>query len=103
MSKDEVLRRLEDVIDACGDATGDDQLFLLELAWMATAAHSRASALAFPGGFTEARASQVARLEKILAIVRADEPDLEMERMWQEGDHEGFAQRLQRKILGESS
>jgi hypothetical protein len=71
--------------------TDDDSLFVCELAWMAQASNLRMAALSFPDGLAAAQADQVRRLHAIADFVRADVPDLEQERLWHEGDREGYA------------
>jgi len=78
--------------------TPDDWLFRFEMPWLATAANERTAALAMPGGFPEARDRQALRLEALPQIERSDTPDLEGERLFQEGDHEGFARHVLRQL-----
>ena len=68
----------------------DDRMRALEIAWVFLASQARTEALAVPGGFSATRDRQARRLEELLVWVRTDEPDLEAERLWHEGDREGF-------------
>ena len=77
----------------------EDRLFVLELAWRGTASNLRNAALVLPGGFPAERARQVERLREIEAIVEADTPDLELERLWLEGDIVGMTAHLKRRGL----
>ena len=83
------------VLCATRGLSDSDRLELFELAWMATASNIRTAALALPGGFPTEQASQVDHLEQMAALVRFDSPDLEMERLFQEGDIEGVLRHLQ--------
>src|SRR3954471_10230907 len=85
------------VLGASG-LTDDDCLLVCELAWIAMANNLRTAALSFPGGFTDARAMQVDRLQKLAELVAADVPDLEAERLLQEGDLEGYMAHI-RKLM----
>jgi hypothetical protein len=52
------------------------QLRVLEFVWLNAASHARTALAGSPGGFTIERNRQLARLEEMLAIVRADESGL---------------------------
>jgi hypothetical protein len=49
------------------------QLRVLEFVWLNAASHARTARLGAPGGFTVERDRQLATLERMAAIVRADE------------------------------
>ena len=49
------------------------QLRVLEFVWLNAASHARTARLGTPGGFTVERDRQLATLERMAAIVRADE------------------------------
>ena len=91
----ETLRIMIDVVKATFALQSvDDRLFVLELAWLALASAARTDALALPEGFRTERARQAARLEQMAALVRAGEPHVELERLWDEGDHAGFVRQI---------
>jgi hypothetical protein len=70
----------------------------IEWVWMVAAATERREALALPGGFTAAQSRQIEQLEKLVAMVRDDKPDLEGERLYQEGDMTGYAKHLRARL-----
>ncbi len=79
------------ILDAVADRTWKEKLLPLQLAWLAAAGNARTDALFTPDGFTKERAHQVDALEKMVALVAGDEPDLEAERLLQEGDLDGLS------------
>ena len=84
---------------ACG-GSAREKLNVLEMTWLVVASTARTDALTMPGGFPEERARQVAQLRRLADIVEADEPDLETERLFQEGDDlDAWARRV-RGLLG---
>ena len=83
---------------ASSGLTQDASLLVLELAWMAQANNIRTAASSFPGGFTAAKATQVDQLQKLVDLVRGDVPDLEQERLWREGNFEGYRQHVLRRL-----
>ena len=91
-----LLVALDAIADVCTEAFSsiDDRLLACELAWLVFAGIARSEALAFPGGFPGEQARQVERLEKMVGLVRDDAPDLELERLFQEGNVEEIARRL---------
>ena len=93
-------KRLLDVVTNvvldCQDLPSDDQLFVLQLAWWATASNIRNAQVDTPRWFPAARDRQVAMLERMAKWVRGDEPDPEVERLWREADHEGLVKHLRR-------
>ena len=54
----------------------------------------------FRGVFLAERDRQVAQLHKMAAVIAADahEPDLEMERLFREGDHTGLLEHLNKLL-----
>jgi hypothetical protein len=92
--KDELDTMIE-IFTALGQRTPYDQLAILEMCWLCVANNTRTEALIRPDGFPAERARQVERLQKLAAIVAAHEPDLEMERLFHEGDVEGMLRRVQ--------
>ena len=83
---DAVLAVFKETVNRLSHLPIDDRLLVVQMAWMALAYQARREALAFPGGFPAAQARQVGHLEKIAHLVRTDTPDLELERLFQEGD-----------------
>lgn len=98
MDGKETLERMVKVIDACDGLPPADTLFVLEMAWLATASNLRNAQLANPGGFPSERDRQAETLEKLAAIVRSDTPDVELERLWLEGDNEGAVRHVLRLL-----
>jgi hypothetical protein len=97
---DERVFSLSDIlVDACA-VSGlpfDEQLNTLELAWLSLAATVRGTALSVPGGFPAAQARQFKHLGRMALIVRDAIPDLEAERLFQEGDLAAESERLGRE------
>jgi hypothetical protein len=87
------------VVKVCEAATPSlaDQLLVLELAWVAKAQNARGEALAI-GGFVDEQARQVARLARLVVLIEGDVPDLELERLYVEHDHEGAARHIHKLI-----
>jgi Spy/CpxP family protein refolding chaperone len=73
-----------------------ERLDVVQIAWLTTASRARTEALITPGGFSEERSRQVEYLNAMAKLVAADEPDLEMERLYNEGDVEGVLRRVRR-------
>jgi hypothetical protein len=90
-----LLEATSGLLETVADRPMGDRLLLLQMAWIALAQRARNDALAFPGGFQRELARQLAQLEKVVALVQADVPDLELERMTQEGDFDGVLRHLQ--------
>jgi hypothetical protein len=99
------LDTLRSVLKVCDDtgAPIEEQLTVLELAWIAWAQRARSAALALPGGFPAEQARQLDRLVKIVRLVKDDVPDLELERLHQEGDIEGVVDYLKKLRDGDTS
>lgn len=74
------------------------QLSVLTIAWLAIANHARDEAMAFPDGFPTERNRQIDQLEKMLLLIRDVEPDLEAERLFQEGDVTALMEYLKKKM-----
>lgn len=74
--------------------TAHERLEVMNLAWLAVANNARTEALILPGGFPAERSRQVDQLRQMADLVSTDEPDLEMERLYHEGDVEGMARRI---------
>src|SRR6266850_5067915 len=91
----EILQR---VYAACAGLSTRDTLEVLQLAWLSVASNARAEALIAPGGFPEERARQLEHLRNMAELVEADEPDLELERLFHEGDIEGMLRHMQRLV-----
>jgi hypothetical protein len=93
-------KRLLDVVTNvvldCQDLPSDDQLFALQLAWWATASNIRNAQVDTPRWFPAARERQAAMLERMADWVRGDDIDPELERLWQQADHEGLVKHLRR-------
>ena len=91
-------KRLLDVVTNvvldCQELPGDEQLFALQLAWWATASNIRNAQVGTLGGFRAAR--QAAMLELMAEWVRGDMSDRELDRLWEEADHEGLVKHLRR-------
>jgi hypothetical protein len=84
-----ILDAVTNAVLACDGLSDQDQLFALEMAWLATASRLRNVQLMNPGGFPAERERQAAMLDRMAELVRSDTPDLELERLWQEEDHKG--------------
>ena len=86
--RNEMIDAIDQLLDACAisGVSLDEQLIAVELSWLAIAAGGRDAALSIPGGFAAAQARQLDHLEKMGLLVRDAEPDLEAERLFQQGD-----------------
>lgn len=78
-----------------------EQLFVLQLAWLALAGNARDQALAFPDGFPAEQARQLEQLDAMIRLVRDAAPDVEAERLFQEGDAEGYVKHMWRGLRTE--
>jgi hypothetical protein len=78
-----------------------ERLAILEMAWLMLATQERCHALATPGGFPEAQAQQLERLDSMATLVRTDTPDLEAERLFHEDDLDGMMEHFRRRITGD--
>jgi hypothetical protein len=94
----ELLEATGRVLDACADQPMDDRLLILQFAWITLAQQARNEALGVRGGFPAQQAKQLEQLYKIAQVVKSDAPDLELERLIQEGDIEGALQHMRKRI-----
>lgn len=96
MTNKEALTAVTSTLDVRVELSLSDQdmLHVLEMAWLVLAQMERDKQLAVPGGFPEEQARQLGVLHKMSHLVGDSEPDIELERLWQEGDHEGYQRRL---------
>lgn len=100
MTDEQTFQALMAVLGTCevtGAAPGD-QLMILQLAWITLAGRVRSKAIAV-GRFQAEQAEQVRQLDKMKSLVSADTPDMELERLHQEGDHAGVAEYLLRRQI----
>jgi hypothetical protein len=84
------LDAMERVCEALAAFDTQEQLFVLELSWMAVASHARAERLSEANGFCGEQTRQLAVLDGMRALVQADTPDAELERLWRARDIEGI-------------
>ena len=89
--RDALLR----VYAACAGLSIGDRLTVLQIAWLAIAGNARTEAQMRLGGFLEEQVRQLTQLRKMFALVDTDEPDLEIERLYFEGDREGMRRRME--------
>ena len=82
----------------CADLSTREKLDVLSAAWMIVAHTARTEALAEPGGFPAERARQVDRLHRYAEMIAIDEPDLETERLWHEGDHQAMFRHQEQQL-----
>lgn len=103
MDENEAIAAMIAVLETCEDKAPslDEQLMVLSLAWLERAQRLRSDALAIPNGFPDEQARQLRELEKITALVKGDAPDLELERLFHEGDLQGVWQHLRKLQRGE--
>ena len=83
------------VYAACAGLSIRDRLSVLQIAWLAIADNARTEAQMSLGGFLEEQVRQLTQLRKMFALVDNDEPDLEIERLYLEGDREGIRRRME--------
>jgi hypothetical protein len=96
--KAQVKTQLESLVRvnaALAGLSARERLDVVNLAWLTIASNARTEALITPGGFQEERERQVQVLRAMAVLVSADEPDLEKERHFHEGDIEGLLRHLQ--------
>jgi len=96
MDQNDAIAAMIAVLETCeaNAESLDEQLMVLSLAWLERAQRLRSEALAIPNGFPDEQARQLRELEKITALVKGDAPDLELERLFHEGDLEGVWKHL---------
>lgn len=95
MSDHTILDNMLAVNAALAGLSARNRLDVLQGTWLLFASTARTEALITPGGFPEERARQVEQLRRMAELIAADEPDLEMENMFHEGDVEGMLRHLQ--------
>ena len=95
----DALESMKRVYAACLDLSTRETLDALQLTWMAVASNARNEALRLPDGFPTERARQVEKLRRLAAIVEADVPDLEVERLFQEGNIDGWLRLVQQRLV----
>ena len=82
------------VYAACAGLSIVDRLSVLQIAWLAIADNARTEAEMRGGGFLEEQVRQLTQLRKMFGLVDADEPDLEIERLYFAGDVDGMRRRI---------
>jgi hypothetical protein len=75
------------ILDTLQTMTPYDARLVIQLAWTVLAKRCRDEALA-----------QIGQLEKIAALVREDTPDMELERLVQDGDIQGALNHIRKSI-----
>src|SRR5688500_2921657 len=102
MDQNDAIAAMIAVLETCeaNAASLDEQLMVLSLAWLERAQRLRSEALAIPHGFPDEQARLLRELEKITALVKGDAPDLELERLFHEGDLEGVWKHLRNSQRG---
>jgi hypothetical protein len=103
MDGQETLDRMIAIVNACHRLAPEDTLFVLEMAGSPPPRNfgTRSSRIRAVSLQNVSAASRHAG--KLVAIVREDRedmPDLELERLWLEGDLEGYAARAKRLLEG---
>jgi hypothetical protein len=100
-----LFERIVAIGQVCVEWPMAERLLVLESTWLVLAEQARAAALYAPGGFPDERARQVALLREMIEKVEAATPDLdgavrdaEIERLWVEGDFEGVAREIRRRL-----
>ena len=91
-----LLNAIVDMLQATG-APIDDQLLILEMAWLSLAAIERSGSLMVADGAPALQNRQINRLEKMLDLLRSDVPDPELDRLIQAGDVKGVVDRVTQK------
>jgi hypothetical protein len=93
------LDRLHQIVNlVCADLSTPEKLDLLSAAWLLVASNARTERLAEPDGFPTERAHQVERLRAFAEMIALDEPDLETERLWHEGNYQEMVQRQHQQL-----
>ena len=98
MSDRTILDYLLAVNAALDGLSTREKLDVVQIAWLTMGSNARTEALSIPGGFPEERARQVEQLEKMAELVSTAEPDLETERLFEEGDREGWLRRVRDQL-----
>jgi hypothetical protein len=83
MERETTIAALTDVIRACEARlqAPEDQLAVLELAWLVCAKQARSRAAADPSSLAAEQASQVSQLGQMAALVKADAESAEPTRL----------------------
>jgi hypothetical protein len=66
---------VQTVLEALRQYSAEQQLEILGQVWLTIADRERTEALDTPGGFSQARASQMERLIRLIELVSSAEPD----------------------------
>ncbi len=93
----EILARIIVIDTLCQDLSSRDKMDLLATAYLLAASQVRAEAFMEPGGFQAEQANQLAALETMAAQIRADTPDVELERLQLENDIPGILRLLKHR------
>ena len=93
MSDDQRWMLVEQIHRAIWHLPAEEQLLVLDFAWLIVASIARTDALTVPGGLPEEQARQIGQLQAMSDLVAADVPQLQMERF------EGDLDRLRRHLL----
>ena len=96
MSEDRLWMLVEKIHRAIWHLPAEEQLLVLDFAWLIVASIARTDALTGPGGLPEEQARQIGQLQAMSDLVAADVPQLEMERF--EGDLDGLRRHLQQQL-----
>jgi len=83
---------------ACGGLSTADKLGVITVMWVSVASNLRSDALVAPRGFPEERIRQFAVLRWMVEMVGGDEPDREVERLFQEGNIDGIWERFRKQF-----
>ncbi len=86
---------VEQIHRAIWHLPAEEQLLVLDFAWLIVASIARTEARTVPGGLPEEQARQIGQLQAMSDLVAADVPKLEMERF------EGDLDRLRGHLLGQ--
>lgn len=100
MTDDITGTTLAAVVALCNESplSTTERLHVLSMAWLMCASEERNEAMIEPGGFQAVQAKQLVLLQRLRDLVASDEPDLELERMFHEGNTEGMLAYLQEKM-----
>jgi len=88
MSEQQRWMLVEQIHRAIWDLPAEEQLLVLDFAWLFVASLARKDALTVPGGVPEEQARQIGQLQAMSDLVAADVPKLEMGRS--EGELDGL-------------
>jgi hypothetical protein len=79
MSDDQRWMLVEQIHRAIWHLPAEEQLLVLDFAWLVIASIARTEALTAPGGLREEQARQIGQLQAMSDLVAADVPKLQME------------------------